>query len=73
MAKNAKRHKIKQNGVRTDDWCTICQRLGCDPFGYIPGTPAEIKREKRYKLGQCIGCGKQKEKCACRSSEHKKR
>lgn len=70
MAKNAKRHKIKQNGSRTSDWCTCCQKLGCDPYGCIDSSPAERKRRKRAALGQCRGCGR--ENCICRSSENKK-
>ena len=70
MAKNSKRHKIKQDGFHTNNWCTCCQNLGCDPYGCVHNSIAEQKRRKRAMLGQCRGCGK--EKCICRSSEYRK-
>lgn len=70
MAKNAKRHKVKQDGVRTKSYCPCCQTYGCGYFNSLSKTRAEIKRTKRFELGQCRGCGK--ENCVCRSSEYKK-
>jgi hypothetical protein len=69
---NAKRHKIKQNGVRTLDWCIYCMCLKCDPSGCFPNSIAYQKMRKRERNGQCIACGKLKAECSCRSKENKK-
>lgn len=68
MGRNKPRHKIKQNGAVTSDWCTCCGMYNCDPM-FSFNSIAENKRYNRRKNGQCIGCGQTESKCKCKNKK----
>lgn len=68
MGRNKPRHKFKQDGVRTNNYCTHCGMYNCDPMFWTP-TPANLKRNHRSRNNECIGCGKPEGKCTCKNKK----
>jgi len=59
--------KKKQRKHRTTgyDLCS-CGYQNCDPFNWK--TISGLKIHKRLREGKCMGCGKIKDECSCKSS-----
>jgi hypothetical protein len=64
MGKNEPRHKVKQDGYLTHQWCFDCHCHQCNPmFEPLIPTPSMRKRDKRRENKECLGCGKKICKC----------
>jgi hypothetical protein len=68
MSRNKPRHKIKQNGAITSQWCSCCGYYNCDPM-FAVDSFAQRKRDRRAKNKECIGCGKKLDKCSCKNKK----
>lgn len=66
MSKNKPRHKVKQDGMITSEYCSCCSLLHCDPMFWEP-TIANLKKRKRQECGECIACGKKE--CSCKNKK----
>ena len=66
MKKDRKPRGIKKDGSRSLNLCSGCGYFLCDPIFNNDG-PANTKIQKRLRNGLCMGCGKTKDKCSCKS------
>lgn len=62
MSRNKPRHKFKQDGYRTSDFCNHCMCHDCNSW-FSVDTIAVNKRTQRRRDKVCEGCGKDPCKC----------
>ncbi len=68
MARHLRQHAdrgIKLDGTRSQDMCTCCYSIGCDPMSMSLAFQRKI--HGRLRQGLCPACGKPKGFCTCKS------
>lgn len=60
--------KRKPRSRKNFDLCTGCGCPNCDPMWTMGKMGVGMRKiQKRLKEGKCMGCGKEKDKCTCKS------
>lgn len=68
MKKKRKHRTLKEDRTKNYDLCPYCGCANCDPIHSFGNTSyAMTKIQNRLKSGLCMGCGKIKNKCSCKS------
>jgi hypothetical protein len=57
----------KQRSYKNYDFCPYCGFPGCEPVPINPKSFAQVKIHKRLAEHKCMGCGKERDKCTCKS------
>jgi len=65
--------KARKQRTTGHDICSGCGCINCDPAHSIGNDPkkhgpAMSKIQKRLREGKCMGCGKEKNDCSCKST-----
>lgn len=64
--KERKLRTIKKSGEESMDMCEGCFAFNCDPMGMPIEWQSYVSKCRREN--RCVGCGKLKEECICKSS-----
>lgn len=58
----------KNRSPKNFDLCECCGNPNCDPYWSMGNVGIGMRKiQKRLKDGKCMGCGKEKLKCSCKS------
>lgn len=60
-----KKIRVKRRSNKSFDLCPYCGCPNCDNMGKIGIGMRKI--QSRLKADKCLGCGKDKDKCSCKS------
>ena len=58
--------KKRKHRTKGYDLCEFCGYPNCDPVKWK--TRSGMKIQKRLREGKCMGCGKIKNECTCKSA-----